>query len=100
MGQRIEIDDVRVVDDSVIISTNRSLTGTDGEGYDAAQETDGVDTFGAKVAAELFASDGTVSRVFVESNVAVVARTGGWDEGAVASTKKVIEDFFLFYPEA
>lgn len=100
MGQRIEIDDARVVDGSVIISTNRSLTGTDGEGYNAAEETDGVDTFGAKVAVELFASDDGVSRVFVESNVAVITRTGGWDEGTVASATKVIADFFLFYPEA
>lgn len=100
MGQRIEIDGARVVDDSVIVSTNRSLTGTDGEGYDAAADTEDVDTFGAKVAAELFASDNSLARVFVESNVVVLTRTGGWDDTAVASARTVIEDFFLFYPEA
>lgn len=100
MGQRIEIDGARVVDDSVIVSTNRSLTGTDSEGYDTAAETEGVDTFGAKVAAELFASDDSLTRVFVESNVVVLARGGGWDDTNVASATKVIEDFFLFYPEA
>lgn len=100
MGQRIEIDDTRVVDDSVIVSTNRSLTGTDGEGYDAAEDTNDVDTFGAKAAAELFASDHNLSRVYVASNVVVITRMGGWDEETAASAKQVIEDFFLFYPDA
>ena len=100
MGQRIAIDDARVVDNTMIVSTNRSLTGTDGEGYNAAGETTDVDTFGAKAAAELFASDGDVSRVYVESNVLVITRSADWDSGTTASAQKVIEDFFLFYPDA
>lgn len=98
MGQRIEIDDARVVDDSLIVSTNRSLTGTDGEGYNTVADTDGVDTFAAKAAAELLSSDEELARVYVASNVLVVHRTGGWDDASTASTQKLIEEFFLFYP--
>lgn len=100
MGQLIEIDDARVVDTTMIVSTNRSLTGTDGEGYNAAEDAADVDTFGAMAAAELFASDGDLSRVYVESNVLVITRSAGWDDGATASAQKVIEDFFLFYRDA
>jgi len=100
VGQRIEIDDARVVDSSLIVSTNRSLTGTDGEGYDAADDTTDVDTFGAKASAELFSSDEGISRIYVESNVLVITRSDGWDDATAASAQKVIEDFFLFYPGA
>ena len=98
MGQRIEIDDARVVDDTLIVSTNRSLTGTDGEGFDTVEDTEAVDTFGAQAAAELFGSDDAVARVYVASNVLVISRTGGWDDQSAISAQKVIEEFFLFYP--
>lgn len=100
MGQRIEIDSTVVVDDSVIVSTNRSITGTDGEGYDSAEEAADGTTFPAKLAADLFASDDALTRVYVSSNVAVVTRGGGWPDDAVASASQVIEEFFLFYPDA
>ena len=98
MGQRIEIDDARVVDDTLIVSTNRSLTGTDGEGFDTVEDTEAFDTFGAQAAAELFGSDDAVARVYVASNVLVISRTGGWDDQSATSAQKVIEEFFLFYP--
>ena len=100
MGQRIEIEGTRVVDDSVIVTTDRSLTGTDGEGYSTVEEADASQTFAAGVARRLLADDGAINRVFVSSNVVVVRRDGGWNEDATASTSKVIEEFFLFYPDA
>ncbi len=100
MGQRIEIDSTVVVDDSLIVSTNRSITGTDGEGFDSAEEAADGSTFPAKFAVDLFASDDALTRVYVSSNVAVIKRDGGWDDDSVASGSKVIEEFFLFYPDA
>ena len=100
MGQRIEIESTRVIDDSIVVTTNRSLTGTDGEGFEAFEATEGVDTFGAKLAAELFEADESLARIWVNSNVIVVKRRDGWDDSSSSTVSKVIEDFFLFYPAA
>jgi hypothetical protein len=100
VGQRIAIDRTREVGDSIIVSTNRSLTGTDGEGFDSpAAAADGT-TFPAKLAVELFQVDDAIRRVFVHQNVVVVTRDGGWAGEARNASGKVIEEFFLFYPEA
>lgn len=100
MGQRIVIDGRRVVDDSIIISTDRSLTGTDGEGYDSLQEATAGTTFPAKLAAELFESDDAIGRVYVSQNVAVITRDGAWDDASADAASRVVEEFFLFYPES
>ena len=97
MGQRIEIESTRVVDDSILVTTNRSLTGTDGEGFNSVEDTEGAGTFSGKLAAELFEADASVGRVWVSSNVIVVKRADGWDDASSSTTTSVIEDFFLFY---
>ena len=97
MGQRIEIEASRIVDDSVIVTTNRSLTGTDGEGYSSAEQASDIDTFGAKLATDLFESDDGISRVFASSNVVVIQRGGGWKTDVVDGVSEVIRDFFLPY---
>ena len=99
MGQRIEIDSSTVVDSTAVFATNRSLTGTDGEGYSSAEDASAGGTFPAKLAAELFEADTDLTRVYIDQNALVIERTGGWSDDGVASTSKVIEDFFLFYPE-
>ena len=97
MGQRIEIESSRVVDDSVIVTTNRSLTGTDGEGYISADQASEVGSFGAKLATDLFESDDGISRVFVTSNVVIIARVDGWSDDATDAATTVISEFFLYY---
>lgn len=97
MGQRIEIESSRVIDDSVIVTTNRSLTGTDGEGYDSTDQATGVNTFGAKLAVDLFESDDDINRVFVTSNVVIIGRADGWPDDATETATGVISDFFLYY---
>jgi hypothetical protein len=98
VGQRIEIDNAVIVDDSIIVSTDRSLTGTDGEGYASAAEAGEVSTFGGRIAVDLFEADDAIERVFVASNVIVAKRKAGWDDTASRATQNVIEEFFLFYP--
>lgn len=97
MGQRIEIDDTTVVGDVAMFDTNRSLTGTDGEGYESVESTQGIDTFPAKLAAELLEADDRINRVYVDQNVVIVRSTGSWTDDAVAKTQEIIEDFFLYY---
>lgn len=99
MGQRIEVDSTTVIDDTAVFATNRSLTGTDGEGFTSREEASSLGTFPAKLASELFEADDSLTRVYVDQNVLVVGRSAGWDNAATASTEKLIEDFFLFYPE-
>ncbi len=99
MGQRIEVDSTTVIDDTAVFATNRSLTGTDGEGFGSSEEASSFDTFPARLASELFEADGALTRVYVDQNVLVVARSGAWDDASITSTSKLIEDFFLFYPE-
>lgn len=97
MGQRIEIESSVVVDDSVIVTTNRSLTGADGEGYSSSEQASSASTFGGKLATDLFESDGGINRVYVASNVVVIQRSGRWKPKAVEGISSVIQDFFLYY---
>ena len=97
MGQRIEIESSRVVDDSVIVTTNRSLTGADGEGYASADQAGEVGSFGAKLATDLFESDNDISRVYVTSNVVIIGREAGWSDTSTDAATDVISEFFLYY---
>ncbi|GMQ93031.1 MAG: hypothetical protein BMS9Abin12_0508 [Acidimicrobiia bacterium] len=97
MGQRIEIESSQVVDDSVIITTDRSLTGTDGEGYSSADQASSSSTFGAKLASDLFESDDAISRVYIASNVVVIRREDGWSDDTKRAAAEVITEFFVFY---
>jgi hypothetical protein len=99
VGQRIEIDGTTVVDGTAVFMTNRSLTGTSGEGFNSAEAAGAAETFAAKVAGELFEADGSLERVYVDQNAVVVTKTGPWDQDAVTATSRVIEDFFLYYPQ-
>lgn len=97
MGQRIEIVSDRVVDRSVIVTTNRNFTGTEGEGYSSTEQATGSDSFGAKLAVDLFESDDSIDRVFVASNVIIIERAAAWSEATTDAVNGVISDFFLYY---
>lgn len=98
MGQRIEIDVVTVIDSSIIVDTNRSFTGTDGEAFTSAEDALSSDTFPAKLAADLYEAEPALTRVYVDQNAVVLTKDGSWDDGGVATIRGVIESFFLFYP--
>lgn len=98
VGQRIKVNEARIIDDSVVIATDRSLTGTDGESFATLEDARSGSSFPARLAVDLFESDGSLTRVFVAQNVVIAVRGGGWTDEAVASTSTVIEEFLLFYP--
>ena len=99
MGQSIVIESTETVDDSVIVTMNRSLTSQVGEGYDSLADADAGDSFGALLAARLFEVDGSIERVYVASNTVVLKYPGRLDDAVVSSLSSAIEDLFLFYPE-
>ena len=98
MGQSIVIQSIETVDDSIIVTMNRSLTSQVGEGYDSQADADAGESFGAVLAARLFQADGSIERVYVASNTVVVKLPSGTDDAALTSLSTVIENLFLFYP--
>ena len=97
MGQTIQIRDANVVGDMLLVSTDRSLTGQDGETYTPADSITADAIFPAQLALRLFQSDPSIDHVYVMSNVLSIRRPGGWDEAGIASTRDVVASFFLFY---
>ena len=100
MGQPIEIESARTVDDSVIFTMDRSLTSQNGEGYESADDAAAAGTFGGDLAKSMLESDDTIARIYVASNIVVAKRTGGWTDESRSSAEGVVEAFFLFYPAA
>lgn len=98
MGQTIEINGARVIGDVLVIDTDRSLAGQDGEaytpGYTAASET-----FPARLAERLFEADQDIDRVHVMSNAVTLARSGGWTPEARSRAEDVLVRFFRFYDD-
>lgn len=98
MGQTIEINRARRIGDILVIDTNRSLAGQDGEAYTPGYTTTSL-TFPARLAERLFEADADIDRVHVMSNAVSVSRSGGWDDAAQAGTQQVVTAFFRFYPD-
>ena len=94
MGQRIEVTP-SVVDDILVLDTDRSITGQDGTEYPSRESAESDDRFPGQLQ-----NDGFVEHVFVASNAVVVKRSAGWEEDTVENAARVVSDFFLFYPEA
>jgi hypothetical protein len=97
MGQTIQIWDANVVADVLLVSTDRSLTGQDGEAYTPGQPIETGAIFPAQLAARLFESDPSIDHVYVMSNVLSIRRSQAWDESSIASARDVVASFFLFY---
>ncbi len=98
MGQTIEINGSRSIGDVLVIDTNRSLAGQDGEAYTPGYTTTST-TFPARLAERLFEADADIDRVHVMSNAVSVTRSGGWTPEAESSIHDVVTRFFRFYPD-
>lgn len=96
MGQTIEINGVRRIGDVLVIDTDRSLAGQDGEAYTPGY-TAASDTVPARLAERLFEGDADIDRVHVMSNAATIARSGGWTPEAEARAREIVTRFFRFY---
>lgn len=95
MGQTIDILDTTVIGDALVVDTDRSLAGQDGEGF--SRDTAGDATFPARLAGRLFEADPGVDHVFVMSNTVTIRRSGGWDAAAEDAARSVVSRFFRFY---
>ena len=97
MGQTIEIWEAVAVGDVLLVSTDRSLTGQDGETYKRDDPVGDDSIFPAQLAWRLFESDPAIDHVYVMSNVLSIRRWGGWEDSSIAATREVVANFFLFY---
>ncbi|HSJ35765.1 MAG TPA: hypothetical protein VLB85_12000 [Acidimicrobiia bacterium] len=98
MGQTIEINGSRQIGEVLVIDTNRSLAGQDGEAYTPGYTTTS-DTFPARLAERLFEADADIDRVHVMSNAVSISRAGEWTESARETVEQVVAHFFRFYPD-
>lgn len=99
MGQTIEILKTTVIDHVLIVDTDRTLAGQDGEAYPGAPRIDDASTFPARLAERIFEEDRAVDNVFVMSNTVSVRRAEEWTDDTVAAVARVVAEFFRFYPD-
>ncbi len=96
MGQTIQINRTDTVGDVVVVDTDRSLTGQDGEGFDGPSEEG---TTAARLATRIFDEIPGADHVFVMSNTVTVRRPGGWDEETRDRLTGLVAGFFRFYED-
>lgn len=97
MGQQIEVLSTQTVGDVLLIDTDRSLGGQDGEAYENPDAARSAATFPARLSARLMDLDSRIDRVFTLSNTLTVRRPGGWRPEQVERVSGSVSEFFLFY---
>ena len=98
MGQVINVEH-NTVGDSVVFSTDRSITGQSGWTFTAGEDIPEDSGFAGELARRLFASDASINHVWVASNTTVVRRSNGWTPESLESATEVLSEFFVFYDE-
>ena len=96
MGQNVEIRDTVTMGDVLMVDTDRSFTGQDGQVVTPENEGVGVP---ALLATRLFDLGLEIDHVFVLQNTVTVRRQGGWDEDSAGSVSDVVHTFLRFYDE-
>ncbi len=97
MGQTIQINKTSVVDQMLIIDTDRTLGGQDGESFARSMPEEAVKTIPHKLAEALFGLDPGIDNVYVMSNAVSIRRPEGWDETSESAVTSEVSDFFRFY---
>ncbi len=100
MGQTIEINRTTVIDKILMIDTDRTLAGQDGETYGGVEAAKRSETFPGRLAVRIFETDPDIDHVFVMSNQVSLRRFAGWSDSQAATTTNVVTEFFRVYPDA
>lgn len=96
MGQTVVIRDVVDLGDSLLVDTDRSFTGQDGQAM--TPTSPGIEVPGA-LAQELFALGIGIDHVFVLQNTISVRRAGGWDQSSIDQVRETTSGFLRFYED-
>lgn len=97
MGQTIEISSTALVGDVLLVDTDRSLAGQDGERFARTEFARNDDSLAAQLAARLFESDSNIDHIFVMSNAVSIRRPGGWSDLDRSGATTIISEFFRYY---
>ena len=92
----VNIRDVKRVGNVLILDTDRSFTGQDGEVVTPGQTGSGVP---GMLATGLFGLGLGIDHIFVQQNAVTLRRPGGWDEAAEQMVSDVTRSFLLHYSE-
>lgn len=96
MGQDVEIRDTMTMGDILIVNTDRSFTGQDGQAISPGSDGHGVP---ALLAERLFALGLGIDHVYILQNTVTIRRSGGWDEVSAGSVEDTTHRFLRFYDE-
>ncbi|HEY5891152.1 MAG TPA: hypothetical protein VIW94_10690 [Acidimicrobiia bacterium] len=94
MGQSVEIRDAVDLGDTLLIDTDRSFTGQDGQ--EITMDLPGTAVPGL-LAADLFELGIGIDYVFVLQNTVSVRRPVGWDPDAIDRVKNATTSFLRYY---
>ena len=97
MGQNVEIRDITTVGDVLLIDTDRSFTGQDGEAISPGETREGVP---GVLASRLFGLGLGIDHVYVLQNQVTVRRPIGWDEATRDQVADVTRYFLRYYPDS
>jgi hypothetical protein len=98
MGQSITVES-KQWDAVCVFTTDRSITGQDGAGFDSAEAAEDAGGFPGNLASRLFATDKEIDHVYVASNDVVVRRTTSWSVTDVSAAASTIENLFIHYTD-
>ncbi len=96
MGQTVEINHTVRIEDVLLIDTDRSFTGQDGQAISPNSPGEAVP---GQLAERLFELDIGIDHVYVLQNVISVRRPGGWDEDTADRVIDVAGSFLRHYDE-
>lgn len=96
MGQDVEIRNTATVGEVLVIDTDRSFTGQDGQAIGPELRGQGVPL---ELARRLFGLEVGIDHVFVLQNAVTVRRPGGWDAGTADAVTETTHSFLRFYPD-
>jgi hypothetical protein len=97
MGQTVVIRDSVTIDDVLLITTDRSFTGQDGQAITPDSPREAVPGI---LADKLFGPDSRIDHVYVLQNTISIRRPGGWDREAVDRALEATSSFLQYYPDA
>jgi hypothetical protein len=100
VGQTIEINKRTVIDKILLIDTDRTLAGQDGESYGGIEAARRSETFPGLLAVRIFESQPEVDHVFVMSNQVSIRRFAGWDDERAVKIAGIVSEFFRVYPDS
>ncbi len=96
MGQDVQIRNSVVIGDVLVIDTDRSFTGQDGQAIGPDLQGDGVPVI---LAGRLFDLDLGIDHVFILQNTVTVRRPGGWDDESSRAVTDTTHSFLRFYED-